>query len=73
MPAFGTKFLFQFKELSLAYEVLSNAEKRQLYDDFGEEGLKDQQNGGGGGSAEDIFSQFFGGGMFGGGGGIELG
>lgn len=30
----------KFKELSAAYDVLSNAEKRKLYDEFGEEGLR---------------------------------
>lgn len=62
----------KFKELSHAYEVLSDSGKRQIYDQYGEEGL----SGGGadmGMSAEDLFSQFFGGmggmgGMFGGGG-----
>lgn len=46
--------------LSGAYEVLANPEKRQLYDDYGEEGV---QNGGppGGAGFGDIFS-FFGGG-----------
>lgn len=29
----------KFKEISNAYEVLSNEEKRKLYDEFGEEGL----------------------------------
>lgn len=62
----------KFKEISHAYEVLSDSQKRQLYDQYGEEGLE-QGGAGGGMSAEDLFSQFFGGGsafggMFGGGG-----
>jgi len=56
----------KFQEISHAYEVLSDNEKREVYNQYGEEGLKE---GGGGFSAEDIFSQFFGGGFFGGGGG----
>lgn len=52
----------KFKELTHAFEVLSDDEKRQLYDEYGEEGLKD--NGGGGmGGATDIFEAMFGGGM----------
>ncbi|CAO3617929.1 unnamed protein product [Cunninghamella blakesleeana] len=59
----------KFKEISHAYEILSDNEKRQLYDQYGEEGL----NGGpgmGGMDAEDLFSHLFGGGggFFGGGG-----
>lgn len=53
----------RFKEISEAYDVLSKPDKREIYDRYGEEGLK---NGGfTATSAEDIFSQIFGGGMFG--------
>ena len=51
----------KFKDLSQAYEVLSDPQKRQIYDQYGEEGLE-QGGAGGGMSAEDLFSQFFGGG-----------
>lgn len=61
----------KFKEMSHAYEVLSDSQQRSLYDQLGEEGL---ENGGGMGgmAADDLFAQFFGGGgafggMFGGG------
>ncbi|CDH55361.1 chaperone regulator [Lichtheimia corymbifera JMRC:FSU:9682] len=57
----------KFKEISHAYEILSDSEKRQMYDQFGEEGLNGQ-GGMGGMDAEDLFSQLFGGGLFGGGG-----
>ncbi|KAI9296736.1 DnaJ-domain-containing protein [Neoconidiobolus thromboides FSU 785] len=55
----------RFKEISHAYEVLSDPQKREVYDRYGEEGLNG--DGGNGMSAEDLFSQLFGGGgMFGG-------
>ncbi len=56
----------KFKEVSMAYEVLSNDKKRQSYDQFGHDGL----NGGAGGQGQnmdeffgnfgDIFDSFFG-------------
>lgn len=61
-----------FKEISKAYEVLSDPQQRSIYDQLGEEGLEGG-GGAGGMGAEDLFAQFFGGGgggfggMFGGG------
>ncbi|KAI5354824.1 PREDICTED: dnaJ [Prunus dulcis] len=68
----------KFKQISEAYEVLSDSQKRAIYDQYGEEGLKDMPpperyaNGNGGGSkgfnprnAEDIFAEFFGSSPFG--------
>jgi DnaJ family protein A protein 2 len=52
----------KFKEITQAHEVLSDPEKRKLYDQYGEKGLE----GGGGMDASDIFSSFFGGGGGGG-------
>jgi len=53
----------KFKEISMAYEVLSNPEKRKLYDQAGEQGIKEGGSGGGGGmNPMDIFDMFFGGG-----------
>ncbi|KAH7365566.1 hypothetical protein KP509_18G035300 [Ceratopteris richardii] len=55
----------RFAEINNAYEVLIDREKRNIYDQYGEEGLKQSNAGGsgGGGFAQDIFRQFFGGGM----------
>ncbi|KAF9944913.1 DnaJ- protein scj1, partial [Modicella reniformis] len=53
-----------FVEVSAAYEVLSDSEKKSIYDRYGEEGLKQQQSQGHAGFHDpfDIFAQFFGGG-----------
>ncbi len=63
----------RFKELSVAYEVLSDPDKRQQYDLYGEAGLGGAAGGDpfGGAGFGDIFDAFFGGGggsPFGGGG-----
>ncbi len=61
-----------FIKVANAYEVLSDTEKRQIYDKYGEEGVKKQterENSGhgghggfGGGDFDDIFNNFMGGG-----------
>ena len=75
----------KFKEAAEAYEILSNADKKSRYDQYGHAGMG-QGFGGGGMNMDDIFSQFgdvFGGafgGSFGGinrsigcfGGGVDL-
>lgn len=74
----------KFKDISTAYEVLNDRKKRQVYDQYGEEGLKQNRNEGGGsgfrrghpGGDEfqfnfdsEMFDNMFGGGRGGGGGG----
>jgi len=53
----------KFKEISHAYEILSDPQKRTVYDQYGEAGLEGGA-GGGGMAAEDLFAQFFGGSSF---------
>ena len=67
----------KFKEISAAYEVLSDPAKRQQYDQLGHDAFTRAGHGGAGGAydyqrAQDIFSQFFGGGMGGGMGGGSI-
>merc|ERR1712137_1212052 len=45
----------KFKEITRAYEVLSDSDKRSKYDRFGEDGLEDGE-----GDLGDIFDVFFG-------------
>src|SRR5271170_2076779 len=60
----------KFKEAKEAYEVLSDEQKRAVYDRYGHEGIQHVQNGGGGHQGqggfgdifEDIFGDIFGGG-----------
>lgn len=61
----------KFKEISAAYEVLSDDEKRSLYDRFGEAGLQGEyghDDGSQGVDASEVFNMFFGesNGLFGG-------
>jgi DnaJ-class molecular chaperone len=63
----------RFKEISTAYEILSDREKRHIYDNYGEAGLKAHEGASSAGGAEghgffepfDLFEQF--GSVFGGG------
>lgn len=57
----------KFQEIQTAYEALSDKEKRDIYDKYGEEGLQEGGGrGGGAGGFADIFEMFGGGGGRGG-------
>ncbi|KAF9431409.1 hypothetical protein BGZ76_000336 [Entomortierella beljakovae] len=59
----------KFKEISHAYETLSDPESREMYDRYGEDGPGGAGGfgfGGPGMSQEEMFAQMFGGGFFGG-------
>ncbi|KAJ9643261.1 uncharacterized protein PV06_05473 [Exophiala oligosperma] len=70
----------KFLEVADAYETLSDATTRKIYDQYGHEGLENHKRGGGAGGQHhdpfDLFSRFFGGGGHfagGSGGGIRRG
>lgn len=61
----NTKAEDKFKEISNAYEILSDDKKKHVYDQVGDEGYNDRQQSGGGGQGmdhADIFERFFRGG-----------
>ncbi|GLB40457.1 putative dnaJ central domain [Lyophyllum shimeji] len=53
----------KFVEIAQAYEVLSDPTKRQIYDQYGEEGLKAHEGGQHHANPFDMFQSFFGGGF----------
>lgn len=51
----------KFKDVSEAYDILSDSKKKEIYDKFGMAGLSNENNGQMPTSPEDIFNMFFGG------------
>ena len=49
----------KFKEVAEAYEILSDKKKRDIYDQYGEEGLKGESTGGGSSAAGGNYSYTF--------------
>src|SRR5262245_42739471 len=49
-----------FKEAKEAYEILTDAQKRGIYDQHGHAGLDPQRGGGAGFGAGDVFGDIFG-------------
>ena len=49
----------EFKKVGRAYDVLSNSEKREIYDKLGEEGLENIDQNMGGFDPHELFAQFF--------------
>lgn len=60
-PCFIFDTCIQFKEISHAYEILSDPQARAAYDQYGEEG-PGGSGGGFGMSADELFANLFGGG-----------